>query len=979
MSDSKKTESNSIKNPFIPRRSTTVRRSREEVYPQGTDLSKPQFKGTTPLDLLFQDLEFLQDVNLNEESLQYLLEKLLKVPKLEQLSDNDRRYEVVKALFENLQKISELSLKTNTDHVHKDLISISLHDMKILSKIVNLIIILGVYPATSAFGIGIAIEKRRMGLQGKANKSLKVKSLQINSSPNGKKDYSFILRLLEMVYDQFTSVFSLHSDVRSLLLKGTGYSDYLVTTLALTTVPDFDPQVRSRYLSSLRDVTSIPSTFELYQIYSLLISSPCPPTFKSFVLLQLLSLPYAAVNGDGVLSLIEFVLGLREEEEISMAKLDQVSEILLLKPKHISTKDYFTNIGSQCFNLLVNINRPVINSAVTHFMNRLWLKNARVLEDFFFARIRIYFSPSLETDGLVLVSEAQLNNAINVLLSISKLGISKDALYSLISPIWLEFWCYYVFCKLHKRPCNVFEDILISFLESLSDDGDYAYILLETTAKNLLYDNLRKHQYRTGPNQLVEIARTDEVLNIEPSEKKILEFMNSLGERVEFFAKILKRINFSLTQKLFMALLSKWASKGAQTLEGNENPFIRLIDLKILEKIAVDFKDKLGETPYASLKLLYSILSGKETLVTIKGETHDEVDSDDEDDMIPMESKNSGDSGLKSQGELYYVALELLTTILQEMSNKQIDDKTIDLLKKLRTNLESSESKPSSLAIITLISKLLEGERLEFDGVDDQRQKLNKALADINDSLVPVRAQGLSILKELIEQESKVISIDFVVKTHISQLGDSDPFIYLNAIKGLESLLNTHNEAVLKNLLKAYSGHDKEFSTIDDRLKLGEALGRYVQKQGLAFGGSSAQYLVKALLEMVRVPSSGQPIDDRLRMSAMSLLGTCFKTNVLGVVSEIREALDCALGILQLELTEDKAIMRRSALVLIHDLLMGTSMTANVPFPTEFQERVFNTVSNVKDNDEDILTKEQAASVLQTIEDLVEAAFTIEI
>lgn len=975
MSSSRKIEENSIRNPFSPKKSTTIRRTKQDVYPHGTDLSKPQFKGNSPLDLLFQELEFLQDANLDEESLQYLFQNLPNVSNSKNLSENEKRYEVVQHLFQNLRKISELSLENKKELTDKNLISISLHDMKVLSKIVNFIIILGVYPVTSAFGIGIAIEKRRMGLQGKANKSLQVKSLPLISSQNGRKDCSFHLRLLEMVFNQFTSVFSIDSDVRSLLLKGTGYSDYLVTTLALASVPDFELTIRSLYMKLLPEVTSIPSTFELYQIFSLLVSSPCPPFFKSLVLQQLLSLPYAATDGDGVLSLIEFILGLREEEDVSLAKLDQVSDILLLKPKSVSTKDYFSVIGTQCFDLLVNIKRPIISSAVTNFMNRLWYKNSRVLEDFFFNKIQLCFCPSLDSESLILVTEAQLNNAINVLLSISKLGLAKDALFSLISPIILELWGYYAFCKLHKKSCRVFEDILVSILESLSVEGDCAYTLLETIAGNLLYDNLKNYQFRLGQNQLVEIARADDILDHGPSEKKVLKFMNSLGENVAYFADVLKRIDFKLAQKLFLSLLSKWASDGAHTLEESQDPFIRLIDLKLLERIALDFKDKLAETPYASLELLHSILDRNDELAIVKHEALNDVDSDDEDEIT---QSNGAKGGLAPQEELRFVTLELLTAILREMSHKRIDAKTIEILNKLRTKLDSYKDFLSSLATIVLISELLQGERLESDDVEDQRQKLNKALADIEDPLIPVRAQGLSMLRELIEQKSKVISVDFVIKTHISQLGDSDPFIYLNAIKGLESLLDTHNEEVLKNLLKAYAGNDKNFSTIDDRLKLGEALGRYVQKQGSAFGGSPAQHLVLNLLGMVRVSGSGNPIDDRLRMSAMSLLGTCFKINVLGVVSEIREALDCALGILQLETTEDKNIMRRSALVLIHDLLMGTSMTPDVPFPPEYQQRVFDIVSNIRDNDGDLLTKEQASSVLQTIGELVEAAFSIE-
>lgn len=977
--------------PFFPREKTTVRRSKNEVYPKGTDLSKPQFLGNSPLDKLFQSLERCLEGELDTITIDSLALKLLDLYDA-LMSSNQVRYEVIKILFHKLREISELSLETSKEDKYKNLISISLHDIKIFAKVVNLIIVLGIYPATLSLGIGIAIEKRRMGVQGKLN--YKPKNIEpIKPSPSGSAGgpWEFHLGLLELVHQEFLAVFSIDSDVRSLLLKGTGYSDYLVITLALATVPEFDAEVRLRYTKALDEVTAIPSTYELYLNYSVLLSSHSPPYFRSVVLERLQRLPYAAIKGDGLLTLLEFIMGLRENVEISIEKMDQVADILLMKPKNVSIVDYFTSIGSQSYALLANINRPVITSAVTHFMQRLWLKNTRVMQDFFFQKIQFCFCPTEAKDSsTVLVSEASLNNCVNVLLSISRLGLSSEALYALVSPIWLDMWAYYVFLSLHDKPKGVFEDILVSVLEKLKVDCDKTFVFVSRIARNLVYEHEKGYKFRLGPNLLMEIAQDkDSLLKKESPEQKVLAFVSALKTNVNCLITLLKRLEFTVTQELFLSLIKSWADSqttDSTKKDGNnffldnrltstdiglnrldsDNPFIKLLDLKILEKIASVFKDDLGKTPYDSLKLLHSILqlNWKDSAASVKAEEDTEADSDDEED----------DNIEGAQGGLPEVVIELLSVILLQASPSHLDAKTTEVIQSIRSIIAKGNLAKSD-ELVSQMDFLLDGDATKDTKVDSQRQRLNRALAEIDDPLVPVKANGLFMLRELIEENAKVISIDFVVKTHIIQLSDLDPFVYLNAIKGLENLLVKNNAGVLKAILKAYTGSDLNFSKIDERLKLGEALLRYVQGQGSALTGSSAQLLAQSLLHVVRIPpDSEERIDDRLRMSAMSLLGMCFKTNVLGFVAEMADALDCALGILQLESDDSKSIMRRSALVLIHDMVEGTSMTEKVPFPRHYQRNVLLVVSAVQKNDPDILTREQAQSVLSYIQELVEIA-----
>ena len=96
---------------------------------------------------------------------------------------------------------------------------------------------------------------------------------------------------------------------------------------------------------------------------------------------------------------------------------------------------------------------------------------------------------------------------------------------------------------------------------------------------------------------------------------------------------------------------------------------------------------------------------------------------------------------------------------------------------------------------------------------------------------------------------------------------------------------------------------------------------RYIQRAGQTFTGNSAKLIVETTLAVIRRAGNNRK-DDRLRMSSMSLLGTCCKVNPLGMIDNLNYALDASIGILELETDKDQAIMRRAAIMLIYDLIL---------------------------------------------------------
>lgn len=975
------------KNPFAQRKKTTVKRERDDVYPERKGLNKPDFVGESPLDVLFAKLEKILDKELPETTVESVYVALFtdNFPDDLELA----RYKVVDQLLDYLLDIQKYAIVAKEASKTKDLISISLHDIKTFAKLVNVIIMLGIYPAIGAFSIGIPFEKRRLSDFGKkVFKPIKITPIapsQVSNTATNR--FSRHSEMLQLVYRKLYLIFNIDSDVRELLLKGSGYSDFLTVAITLITVPYFEKSVRASVSRDYEQITSFAATYELYQDYTLLINTPSPSYFKQFVMDKLQLLPSSAPKGDGVLTVVEFVLGLRDQEEIKVEKLDHVASILLLKPKSLTTIEYFTSIGNQCYDILVNINRPTISTTICHFMEKLWLKNPRVVQDFFLKRIWENLNPPSDSTKLVLVGEIALNNNINVLISLTQRGLTSDLLVALFMPIAVPLWSYYAFLRSHGKSSDITQNIIVGFLTLVGDSENFAVDALDSMAKNLVSDGGEHWKFRLGPNQLVEICPDNEGMDAVDAEKKVLSFIKLLDSNCKLFVELLKQVDHEVILKLFVRILSRWLKdQSVDTSLGDENPFVKLIDLRLLESIGNEFKDRLAQSPFDILDLVSTILqyrvkneSGASKMDVDEGADSDDEDSDDEQE----DSVNS---------DVVSTVLELLSAIILESNPAEIDERCRDKLKVILRLLKSRYLDLSTAkALGERISLLLNGDAPTTDETEAQRRILTRAITNLNDPLVPIRAHGLYLLRQLVEQQSSVLTVDFVVNLHLMQLKDPEPFIYLNVIKGLGSLLEWNAGDVLPILLLIYTNTDnsddkdkfetKEEKTenLDERLRIGEVLLRYVQQQDEAFTGQNAKMVFNAALKLIRRPANdADRIDDRLRMSAMSILGVCCSVNPLGVYGSLELALDCALGILDLETGKDSAIMRRSAVVLIYDLIAGTSKTDKVPFPKLYRDKVLTLLRYAVEQDNDLLVREQAQDVLNYIEELVRIAMDVD-
>lgn len=227
----------------------------------------------------------------------------------------------------------------------------------------------------------------------------------------------------------------------------------------------------------------------------------------------------------------------------------------------------------------------------------------------------------------------------------------------------------------------------------------------------------------------------------------------------------------------------------------------------------------------------------------------------------------------------------------------------------------------------------------------DPRETYQKALKLLQDPLLPVRAHGLLLLRELVSSPARVSKDErerlkkeatiralhpAILSIFLQAIQEEDSYVFLNAVQGLAALVHVPGPSsrsgagneVLKALLDAYArgaedladkeaGSDKKpkdgrkgkangkrMSEVDTRLRIGEALAVVVRRCGDTLG-LYADTLLPPLLSLFR--ESRAPVI--LRTSAISLLSECISTCARVVERYTEEIAEGTLDLVLVEMT----------------------------------------------------------------------------
>ena len=135
---------------------------------------------------------------------------------------------------------------------------------------------------------------------------------------------------------------------------------------------------------------------------------------------------------------------------------------------------------------------------------------------------------------------------------------------------------------------------------------------------------------------------------------------------------------------------------------------------------------------------------------------------------------------------------------------------------------------------------------------EDPKAVYQKALTLLQDPLLPVRAHGLLLLRQLASSKSPSPKdpakltpaldpalVPGVLSIFLQSIQDEDSYIFLNAVQGLAAMVEGFGKEVLKGLVADYiKGLDGvgagalDQGEVDVRVRIGEALGQVVRRCG---------------------------------------------------------------------------------------------------------------------------------------------------
>ncbi|KXN90255.1 hypothetical protein AN958_04046 [Leucoagaricus sp. SymC.cos] len=323
--------------------------------------------------------------------------------------------------------------------------------------------------------------------------------------------------------------------------------------------------------------------------------------------------------------------------------------------------------------------------------------------------------------------------------------------------------------------------------------------------------------------------------------------------------------------------------------------------------------ESANSAPPEGRRLETSELEERLKIVSLEPQGEDQLEyAADSDDDMPDSEVNRPDD------DLIETSLNLLLSVLE--ADEDLSARIMPILNDIFSLLEPlSRDGSSSIRPLAREARLVMTARLASTSqprqgkrrteVEESAQEIyQKALKLLQDPILPVRAHGLLLLRQLVTPGGKARALDLaltpaVLSIFLQSVQDEDSYIFLNSVQGLAAMVDGLGSDVLKGLIQEYAGKLDGLGLsaitrqeVDKRTRVGEALGIVIKKCGQALG-IYADLLVPPLFKLLRAPE----IPSTLRTSAVSLLADCVNTYSLAILSYVEDLTGALLDLLQTE------------------------------------------------------------------------------
>ncbi|EDN02459.1 predicted protein [Histoplasma mississippiense (nom. inval.)] len=477
-------------------------------------------------------------------------------------------------------------------------------------------------------------------------------------------------------------------------------------------------------------------------------------------------------------------------------------------------------------------------------------------------------SPLSDLEGVVLINEPKLLLSLTRLSALVLLHPNPSLLKRLIQPVLLPLWALGCYAKEHQKSSwyGKVSTLLQTFFSMSTGVSKY-----DNLSDNILWDGGKTWTFGPGQNGGVSIRKrtnspAQQVLNT-------MLLMKILDDRIDGVLELLGLDPQSeeLAGDIFLHVSRKWllghsenhTQKEPEFLHGGEDlqtTLQKLTSAKFTEKLLNKFKDSLARHPDRILGIVEQLIQSEVSLRTKTA--HGKLNNPSFQSLgnIVENSQGISDNDNPEQSESLSASFSLLSTILaspdfflsETLSPviQRIKVQLDNLLPNLPSHLMQPANTASMLLEMTLSSSLSPERKPEaISSRISDLEKHRQALEHLSSPLPPIQAEGLTILSCLITESSPVLDIPATLSLLLSLLSNSniesssnDEFVYLHVIKIIGILASRHPRTVIGSLAERYADRSEQHS-LEQRLKIGEALLRAVQELGNALVEDTARTL----------------------------------------------------------------------------------------------------------------------------------------
>jgi Required for nuclear transport of RNA pol II C-terminus 1/Required for nuclear transport of RNA pol II C-terminus 2 len=766
---------------------------------------------------------------------------------------------------------------------------------------------------------------------------------------------------------------------------------------------------------------------------------------------------------------------------LPLEALAHASRLLSSIPSHLSPQEYYSQLAPQLFDLLDGGAGPEIATAAAFTIASVLGRKAHgapgeagwnAFAEPLFARI----DPSItntsalnSTQGgcfsLVLVPESELELAVTRLVALTTSHPNPGLTKRLLGRVFLPLWGLLCFAKKTNKTTWYDRAVTLTQLYLKLSASEKEVIKL---AEEILFDGRIAGRggwvYGLGSEGGVELRRrpekdnqiTDMIEKVDEIDARVREFVFLLSSGVVDDRSI-SEVFLNISRRLLQQSHSPDNSSQRLAIpgrSGSRDPLQTLVSAKIVQRLLEMSREKLTEKPTEMFELIQQILVEFVERFKTQMRQREELRAPSLaglGNIVQLPTSANGANTEATAGDesidIVSTGLSLLTAILTSFDSdiSERDENTLTSIQNSLKFLSSSSnagvpitlSKTAAnlLSLLSVHSSLLPPTSLVSSNLSDplieDKKTYALALSYLGETLVPVRVQGLHLLEALIQSRSALLDIEATVTLLLSLLQDEDEFIYLNVIKTLTTLADRHGNAVTKTLVERYVDRGEDLR-LDQRLRLGEALLRIIQRTGAALVEETARVLGEGMMEVAgrrgqrlkemeekqrliekrearnreakeawggEVPQIGEDDerhedkgaeilakivegwesksgeDTRVRTSALSIYGAAIETNAAGLGSQlISTAIDLAISILTIEKQEERAILRRAAAMLILSVLKAIDeaeeggRNLGFGFAGENLAEVITVLSYAQTTDNDGLVREYAETIVKELE-----------